>query len=199
MGTTTNYGWEYPDNGGDVDNWGVILTDLFEDIDGQVKANQTAALATASSLAGMVAPFATSTVPTGWLECAGAAVSRTTYADLFARIGTTWGAGDGSTTFTLPDLRGEFVRGWDNGKGTDSGRAFASSQTDAFQGHQHVTTSTGGGNFTGTGTSGLSNIGGGTAPTFQSGNPVTDGSSGTPRTAAETRPRNFALMYCIKT
>ena len=81
---------------------------------------------------GMIAPFAMSTAPTGWLECDGSAVSRTTYADLFTALSTTHGVGDGSTTFNIPDLRGEFIRGWDNGKGTDSGRTFASSQTDAW-------------------------------------------------------------------
>ena len=54
---------------------------------------------------GMIASFATATPPTGWLVANGAAVSRTTFAALFAAVGTTWGAGDGSTTFNLPDLR----------------------------------------------------------------------------------------------
>ncbi len=92
---------------------------------------------------GTVHLFATTTAPTGYLECDGSAVSRTTYADLFAIIGTTWGAGNGSSTFNLPDLRGEFVRGWDNGKGTDGqGRSFASSQTDSNKEHNHTATST---------------------------------------------------------
>lgn len=77
---------------------------------------------------GMVMHFANSTAPTGWLECNGAAVSRTTYAALFSAVSTLYGAGDGSTTFNLPDLRGEFIRGWDNGKGTDSGRTIGSAQ-----------------------------------------------------------------------
>lgn len=54
---------------------------------------------------GDIKPWPSASVPAGWLDCDGAAVSRTTYAALFAAIGTTWGAGDGSTTFTLPDLR----------------------------------------------------------------------------------------------
>ena len=61
---------------------------------------------------GMVLYFANSTVPTGWLQCDGSAVSRTTYANLYAAIGTVYGAGDGSTTFNLPDTRGQFIRGW---------------------------------------------------------------------------------------
>ena len=76
---------------------------------------------------GSVFNLATTTVPTGFLECNGAAISRSTYATLFATISTTWGSGDGSSTFNLPDLRGQFVRGWDNSAGVDSGRSFASS------------------------------------------------------------------------
>ena len=60
---------------------------------------------------GMLAMWATSALPAGWLLCNGAVVSRTTYAALFAVLGTLYGAGDGSTTFGLPDLRGRFVLG----------------------------------------------------------------------------------------
>tara|TARA_Y100000310_G_C20571666_1_gene758362 strand:- start:157 stop:684 length:528 start_codon:yes stop_codon:yes gene_type:complete len=60
--------------------------------------------------AGMLAPFAMSTAPRGWMVCNGASVSRTTYADLFTAIGTTWGSVDGNT-FNIPDLRGAFLRG----------------------------------------------------------------------------------------
>lgn len=82
---------------------------------------------------GSVYTFAGATVPTGWLKCNGAQLSRTTYAALFAVIGTTYGAGDGSTTFALPDLRGEFVRGVDDGRGVDAGRALGSKQGDAIR------------------------------------------------------------------
>lgn len=61
--------------------------------------------ADAKTPSGTVVDFAGSAIPTGWLECDGTAVNRTTYADLFAAIGTTWGVGDGSTTFNVPDLR----------------------------------------------------------------------------------------------
>ena len=60
---------------------------------------------------GMIAPYAGKTAPEGWLLCDGSAVSRTTYADLYAAIGTTYGAGNGSTTFALPDLRGRVPAG----------------------------------------------------------------------------------------
>lgn len=82
---------------------------------------------------GAVMYFARSTAPNGWLKANGAAVSRTAYAALFAAIGTTYGAGDGRTTFNLPDLRGEFVRGWDDGRGIDSRRALGSAQSDAIR------------------------------------------------------------------
>jgi phage-related tail fiber protein len=78
--------------------------------------------------AGSVIHVAQSTAPSGYLKANGAAVSRTTYAALFAAIGTAFGAGDGSTTFNLPDLRGEFLRALDDGRGVDSGRTIGSAQ-----------------------------------------------------------------------
>lgn len=80
---------------------------------------------------GSIAIFPFASVPSTYLICNGAAVSRTTYAALFAKIGTTYGAGNGTTTFNLPDLRGEFVRGWDNGRGVDTGRVLGSAQAQA--------------------------------------------------------------------
>lgn len=93
-------------------------------------AAEVSATAAAASVnpVGTIIFYAKSTVPTGYLKANGAAVSRTTYAALFAVLGTVFGAGDGSTTFNLPDLRGEFVRGWDDARGVDSGRSFGSSQ-----------------------------------------------------------------------
>jgi microcystin-dependent protein len=69
---------------------------------------------------GALLAYASSTTPSGWLLCDGSAVSRTTYADLFAAISTTWGTGDGSTTFNVPDLRGQFLRGYDSRATTTS-------------------------------------------------------------------------------
>lgn len=88
---------------------------------------QTHALFVAS-LVGCVMWYAKNTPPIGWLECNGSAVSRTTYANLFAVIGTIYGNGDGSATFNLPDLRGEFIRGWDNRRDMDKNRVFGSVQ-----------------------------------------------------------------------
>lgn len=78
-----------------------------------------------------------STAPTGWLKRNGAAISRSTYSALFAIIGTTYGTGDGSTTFNLPDDRGLFLRGLDEGKGYDTGRTLGSEQTDLLREHYH--------------------------------------------------------------
>jgi microcystin-dependent protein len=87
---------------------------------------------------GEIATFAMSTAPTGWLECDGALISRTLYPALFTAIGTTYGAGDGSTTFGKPDFRGEFLRGWDDGRGVDSGRTIGSAQAQALISHTHT-------------------------------------------------------------
>jgi microcystin-dependent protein len=75
-----------------------------------------------SAPAGAIEAYAGSTAPTGWLLSFGQAVSRTTYANLFAVISTTYGSGDGSTTFNLPDMRGRAVAGVDNMGGTAASR-----------------------------------------------------------------------------
>ena len=152
--------------------------------------------------AGAVQAFARSTPPLGWLRCNGAAVSRTTYNSLFAAIGTTFGAGDGSSTFNLPDLRGEFIRGLDDGRGVDAGRLLGSAQGGALQFHNHLLP-------TGTGSSiaPQPNIPDATWSTTTDANSAlpngavatTYGESGTSGSfASETRPRNIALLYCIK-
>lgn len=92
----------------------------------------------ASAPAGTILFHGENTAPDGYLECDGSAVSRTTQATLFGVIGTRFGGGDGSTTFNLPDLRGVFVRGWDNGRGIDTGRGFGSAQDDSIPDHTHV-------------------------------------------------------------
>ena len=139
---------------------------------------------------GMVLYVAANTAPTGYLKANGAQVSRSTYAALFAAIGTTFGVGDGSTTFTLPDLRGEFIRGWDDGRGIDSGRAFGSAQADAFESHTHSLAATtsrfGSTQSTAAGYSRDAQAAGYTPPDTLS-------TGGT-----ETRPRNIALLACIK-
>ena len=76
----------------------------------------------ASLPAGGLIPYAGATAPAGWLLCFGQAISRTTYSTLFTAIGTTYGVGDGSTTFTLPDMRGQVTAGLDNMGGTSRNR-----------------------------------------------------------------------------
>lgn len=87
--------------------------------------------------AGLVGHFARNSAPTGWLKANGAEISRAAYAELFAAIGTTFGAGNGFTTFNLPDMRGEFIRGWDDSRGVDGGRALGSRQSGEIQQHSH--------------------------------------------------------------
>lgn len=101
---------------------------------------------------GFIRPFAHGTVPPHFLECNGAEVSRTQYATLFAKIGTTFGAGDGATTFNLPDLREKTIRGWDHGRGVDAGRVFGSSQGSIVPQHTHTASSASAGSHSHTGT-----------------------------------------------
>lgn len=149
--------------------------------------NQSTNAFSGGTPAGGVMAFAMSTPPDGWLACSGQAVSRTTYAALFSAIGTTYGSGDGSTTFNVPDLRGEFVRGWDNGKGTDSGRTLGSAQTDEFASHDHGLISAA---FPDTFNSSQVAAGVSVSGFF--------GSRDFNEGGTETRPRNIALNYCIK-
>jgi len=80
---------------------------------------------------GVVVPFAGSTSPAGWQLCYGQAISRTTYAGLFTTIGTTYGSGDGSTTFNVPDMRGRVTAGKDDMGGTAASRLTATVLTAA--------------------------------------------------------------------
>lgn len=79
--------------------------------DGYSIATLAAALQDYLMPPGIIMAYAGSSIPAGWLNCDGSAVSRSTYSDLFTAIGTTWGVGDGSTTFNLPDLRSATIRG----------------------------------------------------------------------------------------
>lgn len=149
---------------------------------------------------GLLMAFAASTAPTGWLEANGAAVSRTTYAALFAVIGTTYGTGDGSTTFNLPDARGRVFRGWDHGAGRDPGRAFGSAQDDAMQNVTGTLGAIHGGSFSNTGPflangTPLNHI---DAPTTGTDPSWTFDLSRAARTAAETRVKSLAILVCVK-
>lgn len=184
---------------------------------------------------GKVSYFAGDTAPAGWLKANGAELSRTAYADLFAYIGTKFGAGDGYNTFLLPDLRGEFIRGWDDGRNIDAARNLGTWQEAAVQSHTHgAETDTAGSHSHGgsvgsggahshqftyqaeknTGGNGLGGQGGYTnAPhrgATDSGGAhshsldINSGGSHKHKVSvqeyggAETRPRNVALLACIK-
>jgi microcystin-dependent protein len=110
----------------------------------QVATKQYVDATSGGTPAGAIVAFAMSTAPTGWLKANGATISRTTYAALFAAIGVVFGPGDGSTTFQLPDLRGEFPRYWDDSRGIDVGRAFGSAQTADLAPHLHPVSITSG-------------------------------------------------------
>jgi microcystin-dependent protein len=90
--------------------------------DAVTAAKVASALQTLLTPTGSLVPYAGTSAPTGWLFCYGQAVSRTTYVDLFTALGTTYGSGDGSTTFNLPDLRGRVIAGKDDMGGTSANR-----------------------------------------------------------------------------
>ena len=162
----------------------------------QVGTNTTTVMSPATTKAaidyrsipvGSLISSASATTPSGFLPTNGAPVSRITYSALFGQIGVYFGSGDGSTTFNLPDTRGEFLRGWDNARGVDVNRPFGTWQADAFKSHTHptVTALTPGSGvpwYTWTGTN--------TNYQYSS---VSGATGGT-----ETRPRNLAVNYYIK-
>lgn len=136
--------------------------------------------------AGAIMDFAMGTPPVGWLSCDGALVSRATYAALFAAIGTTWGAGDGTTTFQLPDMRGYFRRSVGTNSDGSAAGAFATKQTQEVQTHAHLA------NQVNVSTS----IQLGSSP-YWVGNGTSTATVATG--GSETRPRNIAVLTCIKT
>ncbi|WP_241068299.1 phage tail protein [Achromobacter insuavis] len=143
---------------------------------------------------GQIAYFATESAPPGWLKANGYLLLKTFYPGLFGVVGTKYGPGE-ANYFKLPDLRGEFIRGWDDGRGIDSGRAFGTAQSDAFQGHRHRFIN--GSGYIGSGTYGAGFSSNAVDDTKVL-DAISDGVNGTPRTANETRPRNVALLACIK-
>lgn len=147
---------------------------------------------------GVPLPWPEAVAPAGWLSCNGAAFDKVKY----PKLAQAYPSGK------LPDLRGEFIRGWDNGRGVDQGRPVLSWQGDAFQGHKRDLKRVSGAsdailhgviNFA----SGVTpNVGTASAEgkgdAWVTANYITDGSYGTPRVAAETRPRNISFNYIVR-
>ena len=139
---------------------------------------------------GAVQFFAMETAPVGWLKANGAAISRITYANLYAAIGTRFGAGDGKTTFNLPDLRGEFLRSFDDGRGVDIDRTLGDYQEDSLKSHNHCLST-----FKPVNASIYKPISkGAELSSVGVGDDVITSDTG----ESETRPRNIALLACIK-
>jgi len=187
-------------NGGDLqlfnaDNTGNVS--LYCDTNGVLHVNSIN-VNTINVLTGAVSYFAMNAAPTGWLKANGAAISRTTYSSLFSAISTNFGVGDGSTTFNVPDLRGEFLRAWDDSRGVDSGRSFGSAQAHDWKGFNMTNTRQNsfdyshGPVYMGKSTSGyIGNL-------FTGGWQAPAAAIGTQWDGSEIRPRNVALLACIK-
>jgi phage-related tail fiber protein len=136
---------------------------------------------------GAVMAFPTGIVPPGFLELDGSVQSIATYPDLATYLGTTYNKGDeGTGNFRLPDSRGEFLRGWDHGRGVDAGRNVGTAQADMLKAHNHSVSSTGNEMVQG-------NASGLAVTNWRASQGVTGSTGGT-----ETRPRNVAVMWCIK-
>ena len=155
---------------------------------------------------GTIIMWASEAPPTGYLECNGAAISRTQYHSLFQAIGVIWGAGDGSTTFNIPDFRGVFARGWDDGRGVDVGREFGSAQADNFAAHTHAAQVNDPGHSHTIPVNPTSYVCSGSGDHFADDNSNSTGAALTGITVTngmtggvETVPKNIAVMFCIRT
>jgi microcystin-dependent protein len=160
---------------------------------------------------GVISAFGGTVAPDGWLICDGSPLSRTTYADLYAVIGTNFGAGDGSTTFNLPNLEGISLTGVGsqniNGR-SKSGPALGAAREDQEQGHFHNVRKSSDGSDIGGYAQVVSNATGGASygitdvntagSTIRVGNPLTDGTNGTPRTGAYTHGPEVGVNFIIK-
>lgn len=154
---------------------------------------------------GSVIEWRSETLPEGYIVNDGSEVSRTDYRRVFDAIGTVHGAGDGSTTFLLPDDRGEFKRGFDNGRGVDAGRVLADHQSDAIRnitGGITLGNSTGRYNFDGTGAFQKSGTGNGEVNSGSGASQVFSGvlfdASQVVPTADENRTRNNSVIWLTK-
>nr|WP_236183715.1 phage tail protein [Pseudomonas protegens] len=183
------------------------ITDAYTKSVTYTKAEIEALLKNMSALpVGAMVPFPKGTVPAGFLEVDGSVQSAATYPDLAAYLGTAFNTGgEGAGNFRLPESRGEFLRGWDHGRGVDAGRTLGSSQTDALQNITGESST-----FPNAFSAPLSSLGafrtnarGNMPPGLSNGGTWTSSSidfdaSRVARTSTETRPRNLAVMWCIK-
>ncbi len=205
-------------NGRIIATWGDIAPqqagDTFDGRDVSVDGTKLDTIDTGANKipSGMMAPFGGTSAPGGWLLCDGASISRTTYAGLFAAIGTAYGTASGST-FNVPDFEGRFLRGTDNAAGRDPDAAartamatggntsdnIGSIQDDAFQGHWHTLRDDTTALYAGGGVHALSNISQNADVNNVVRAPISDGVNGTPRITSETRSLNANVNWIIKT
>jgi microcystin-dependent protein len=172
-------------------DWQTELAEMKAQLKEEMKAemNTLKTMAKNSCPIGTILPFAGTIIPEGWKLCDGSKVKIATNQELFAVIGSYWGKTNGST-FQIPDLRGAFLRGFDDGKGVDAGREFASFQNDEFKSHRHQYQRLSDHQYkVGNGQTEARNPGNGHA--WES--PETDARGGN-----ETRPKNYAINYIIR-
>lgn len=150
---------------------------------------------------GTVIEWRSETLPEGYVENDGATLSRSAYRRIFAAFGTTHGAGDGATTFGMPDDRGEFKRGWDHGRGVDAERSISAHQGDAtaLNGLYLTLQRSAGGTSTSmpyvnSGNNSLPFNANGSSSAYQ----IETSSTGIASNDTETRPRNNAVIYLTK-
>ncbi len=192
---------------------GVNLAQGTDPTDAVTLAQVEALIAASATFipSGTISSFAGATLPAGWLWADGSLVSRTTYAALFAAIGTTYGNGDGTTTFALPDARGRFPRfAARDGTALDAGRVLGSVQADDTRAHAHTANSvvTDPGHDHAMNLDVVSGAGGGGFPGIGAGTVIRTSANLTGVTVAttiastggaETRPANIAFNAIIKT
>jgi microcystin-dependent protein len=158
-----------------------------------LKVAQAIAFQAGTAPTGAVLAFARQTPPSGWAECAGQLLVKTAYPNLFAAIGEAFNVGgEAATDFRLPDLRGEFIRGWDNGRGVDSGRTMGTTQDESIGPHSHPYKISNANNQEGD-----ANVNGSFMVDINA--PTNATVAILNNTGSENRPRNVALLYCIKT
>lgn len=147
---------------------------------------------------GMVAAFARDPAPSGWLWCNGAAVSRSAYPELFAAIGTRFGAGNGSTTFNLPDLRDDFIRGAAFGRPVGHREAAGGGGLALVRHLRQRATPPGGINVSGDYPVPTTGAFSGLIHTGEYGGDTNGWLGFANYSAAALRPRNVAMLFCIK-